>query len=355
MIMKKTIGSAMLVFGAFVAAVTVAQVSPQTLPASTVWGRLGISAGPGQAIPFSILQGNLQLTMTGDCTTASPNAITCTKTNGVAFAALATQAIPCLVSQGCTGLTSGTSGGVPYYSSSSAITSSGALTANLPVIGGGAGAAPAVGTRTGNTTLFATSTGSLVSGNCIKADANGNLVDNGATCATASRVLLETLTASTSATLVTAVTWGSTYSTYEIVFEGLVPATNNVQGRFRPHSGGSYQTTTYASNSLSGNTGGTSTISSSTYIHAGGDTTRAVGTAVAGVGVTGILRVNNVAGTAKYKQFVGQFSFTDTGSLKVMQNVAGAWEGGFGAVDGAQFSFSSGNITDGTIKVYGLN
>lgn len=62
--MKKTIGSAMLVFGAFVAAVTVAQVSPQTLPSNTVWGRLGISAGPGQAIPFSILSSQL--------TTATP-------------------------------------------------------------------------------------------------------------------------------------------------------------------------------------------------------------------------------------------------------------------------------------------
>lgn len=55
------------------------------------------------------------------------------------------------------------------------------FTANAPVIGAGASALT-VGTKTGDTTLFATASGSLVSGNCIKADASGNLVDNGAVC-----------------------------------------------------------------------------------------------------------------------------------------------------------------------------
>jgi len=46
------------------------------------------------------------------------------------------------VAQGGTGLTSGTSGGIPYFSSTSAIASSGLLSANQFVIGGGAGIAP---------------------------------------------------------------------------------------------------------------------------------------------------------------------------------------------------------------------
>lgn len=50
--------------------------------------------------------------------------------------------------------TSGTSGGVPYFSSSSIISSSGALTANALVIGGGAGSAPAT-TTTGTGVLTA--------------------------------------------------------------------------------------------------------------------------------------------------------------------------------------------------------
>lgn len=50
------------------------------------------------------------------------------------------------VASGGTGLTSGTSGGIPYFSSTSAMTSSAALAANAIVIGGGAGVAPATTT-----------------------------------------------------------------------------------------------------------------------------------------------------------------------------------------------------------------
>ncbi|HYE59335.1 MAG TPA: hypothetical protein VD948_12560 [Rhodothermales bacterium] len=46
------------------------------------------------------------------------------------------------VAHGGTGLTAGTSGGVPYFSGSTTIASSGALTASRIVLGGGAGAAP---------------------------------------------------------------------------------------------------------------------------------------------------------------------------------------------------------------------
>lgn len=86
------------------------------------------------------------------------------------------------VAGGGTGITSGTSGGIPYFNSTSTMASSGTLTANLPVIGGGAGGAPTVGSRSGNTTSFATTTGSLTSGNCVKWDASGNAVDNGSVC-----------------------------------------------------------------------------------------------------------------------------------------------------------------------------
>lgn len=46
------------------------------------------------------------------------------------------------VSRGGTGIGSGTSGGIPYFSGSTTIASSGALTANQLVLGGGAGATP---------------------------------------------------------------------------------------------------------------------------------------------------------------------------------------------------------------------
>lgn len=48
------------------------------------------------------------------------------------------------VAAGGTGLTSGTSGGIPYFSAAGTMASSGALTANAIVLGGGAGASPTV-------------------------------------------------------------------------------------------------------------------------------------------------------------------------------------------------------------------
>jgi hypothetical protein len=77
----------------------------------------------------------------------------------------------------------GTSGGIPYFTGTAdTLASSAALTANLPVIGGGAGAAPTVGTRSGNTTAYVTTTGAQTSGDCVKIDASGNHIANGSAC-----------------------------------------------------------------------------------------------------------------------------------------------------------------------------
>lgn len=57
----------------------------------------------------------------------------------------------------------------------------GALTANLPVIGAG-GADIAVGTRTGNTTVYPTFTGAATAARCVDTDASGNLQVVSADC-----------------------------------------------------------------------------------------------------------------------------------------------------------------------------
>lgn len=54
---------------------------------------------------------------------------------------------------------------------------------NLPLIGNG-GSAIAQGTRSGNTTDFATTTGTLTNGHCVSIDSNGNLIDAGGACTT---------------------------------------------------------------------------------------------------------------------------------------------------------------------------
>lgn len=65
------------------------------------------------------------------------------------------------VGNGGTGIASGTSGGIPYFSSTTAIASSALLAANALVLGGGAGAAPStpLGTGTATTLLHGNASG----------------------------------------------------------------------------------------------------------------------------------------------------------------------------------------------------
>lgn len=58
-------------------------------------------------------------------------------------------------------------------------------TSGQPLISAGGGASPMTyGTLQGNTSQFVTASGSFTVGNCVSADASGNLVDNGTPCGT---------------------------------------------------------------------------------------------------------------------------------------------------------------------------
>lgn len=86
--------------------------------------------------------------------------------------------LPLTVPDGGTGITSGTSGGVPYFSASGTISSSGALTINRIVLGGGAGAAPTVlGSLGTSTTVLHGNAGGAPSFGAVSltADVTGNL------------------------------------------------------------------------------------------------------------------------------------------------------------------------------------
>lgn len=86
------------------------------------------------------------------------------------------------VGSGGTGLTSGTSGGVPYFSATNTIASSAALAANALVVGGGAGAAPStITTGTGVVTALGVNTGSagafVVDGGALGTPSSGTLTN----------------------------------------------------------------------------------------------------------------------------------------------------------------------------------
>ena len=86
------------------------------------------------------------------------------------------------VGYGGTGLTSGTSGGVPYYSAAGTIASSAALASSSLVVGGGAGAAPAtITTGTGVTAALGVNTGTagafVVNGGALGTPSSGALTN----------------------------------------------------------------------------------------------------------------------------------------------------------------------------------
>jgi hypothetical protein len=82
------------------------------------------------------------------------------------------------VANGGIGLASGTSGGILCATGSTTYAFSSLLTANLPLIGSGAGACPGLGSVTGNTSKFVTNTGANTTGQGGNWDASGNWVNN---------------------------------------------------------------------------------------------------------------------------------------------------------------------------------
>jgi hypothetical protein len=148
-----------------------------------VYGGTGVANGVSNTITFT---GNytLGITLSGNTAVTFPTSGTLSTTTGTVTTVGFTGGLLTVATPTTTPAitVAGTSGGIPYFSSATAWASSGALTANMPVIGGGAGTAPSVGTVSGNTTTFVTTTGALTLGDCVQIDANGNFIDATVTC-----------------------------------------------------------------------------------------------------------------------------------------------------------------------------
>jgi hypothetical protein len=150
-------------------------------------GQIPIAATATTITSSGNLSGDVVSTATTLATTIQANAVTTAKINNSAVtyakiqnvtnnrllgntsgsaAAPAEVALPLAVANGGTGLASGASGGIPYYSATGTIASSAALTANALIKGGGAGLSPVASTATVDGSGNLTATGSLtVSGN----------------------------------------------------------------------------------------------------------------------------------------------------------------------------------------------
>lgn len=186
--------------------------------------------------------------------------------------------------------------------------------------------------------------------NALKQTTVGDLLAGAASA----MALLNTLTASNSASLSDTTSLTSSYSSYLIVLENLIPATNNVTAELELHSDGSFQTGsgsyTYANG---GESSGGSTVSNT---GTGASLNLTVATAVydGNSGLSGVIHIFTPSQTASYKLLTWDLTYWDSSTVLHRIFGSGSWTGGTTAIDGLQFLFSSGNITSGAIKIYGI-
>lgn len=145
----------------------------------------------------------------------------------------------------------------------------------------------------------------------------------------------------------------STYQSFMIVFQKVTPATASSYLRIVVGEGGTptYNTSNYFEVCQTVDTAGTVTTTGSSASKAFiscGESGGATG------GVSGVLYIPGPVSTASaIKPFVGQTNH-DTGSGFRSSTVFGVYNGSSNAVTAIKFDMSSGNISAGTITLYGM-
>ena len=178
------------------------------------------------------------------------------------------------------------------------------------------------------------------------------------TWAAAGMVLIQTQTASASATLDFTTGLNDTYDDYLVIVSNLAPATDDVQFQMQVGTGGgpTWQTTLYQTSYTLHVNGSASNLGSSSLANmhmAASTATDGVGNA-SGEHWSGQIWFDN-PDAAKFQQFRFQGSYVRAASNHIC-SVAGA--GGWfsaAAITGLRFKFSSGNIASGRISLYGIS
>lgn len=194
---------------------------------------------------------------------------------------------------------------------------------------------------------------------------NASMTVNGTTCAlggsctppSGALVLVEQHTASNSASLVFTSCISSTYDDYQLELVNVIPVSDaqDLRFQFSTDGGANYDSTSghYNGNrvyrQLDGNISGTdNTVTSAGYIAA---TSYGNGTTL---GVSGSLRLYGPGNSGVYKAIVGQTVILAGGNAAFyLINQSGLYVQAV-AVNAFQFIMSSGNISSGTIRCYGI-
>ena len=238
-----------------------------------------------------------------------------------------------------------------------------ATTAQLiatPVSGanGGTGVANTGSTITigGNVTFSGahTFTGTLTNNTSVTFPTSGTLSTTGGT---SPLVPLATLTASNSASLAFTSLFSSSYYQYLFVFTNILPATDNtfLECQLGTGAGPTYITANYLWQDLAAYQGnnktGQGSVSDSKAVIAEAD---AFGISNSSTynGASGQMWLSGTNGSSAVATGTGQFSFE--ANTITWSTVSNSWQQPAALFTAIKFFMSSGNITSGTIDVYGL-
>lgn len=158
-------------------------------------------------------------------------------------------------------------------------------------------------------------------------------------------VLLATLTASTSATLSDTTHITATYDHYEIVFDQIIAASASVhlETQLTVNNGSSWLATNYLNPETS----------ITTYISLLDASTTLEPAVLNGIGISGVLHlIGPNSTTARGCSVTGQL-LVPAASSNISAFMAGN-NTNTSTVNGIRFLFSAGNITSGSIKIYGV-
>jgi hypothetical protein len=178
-----------------------------------------------------------------------------------------------------------------------------------------------------------------------------------------SQILLSTQTASSSASISFTTGIDSTYDVYQFEFINMHPATANTIFQFQTSTNGgssygvTYTNTVFLAYHLESGAGSglgyeagrdqaqsTSFASLCAEVARGGDADQAC---------SGTLTIFNPASTTFVKHCISRF-IKDAGTAEIFDQYQAGYMNTSSAIDAVQFKFSSGNIDDGTIKMYGI-
>jgi hypothetical protein len=169
---------------------------------------------------------------------------------------------------------------------------------------------------------------------------------------TQSLVLLNTVTASNSAALADTTSLTSTYNTYMVVLTDIIPVTNSVQAALQisTNGGSSYLNTGYIDVifAFSGTGSGVATLASGVPVNNSANLDN-----TAGEGLSSVFYIYNPSGGGNRTHFSGNTVFRG-GGVAVGSQFVGWQDGGNTAANAFQLVVSSGNISSGTMKVYGI-